>query len=78
MFFCYLSFECFLAPLERYLLPASLNVGEMMKKKRKKVDIKASGMVIPHPQKVQQGIKAQSRNGRGLGGEDAYFYAFGK
>eukprot|EP00210_Caulerpa_lentillifera_P006953 g6648.t1 len=68
------------APLERYLLPSSLNIGEMMmkKKKRKQVEIKASGMVIPHPQKVLQGIKAQSRNGRGLGGEDAFFYAFGK
>ena len=49
-----------------------------MQTQQHKVKIKASGMVIPHPEKVQEGMKAVNRKGRGLGGEDAFFYVFGK
>ena len=62
----------------RHLLPQSFRTTEWIHTKQHKVKIKASGMVIPHPEKVQEGMKAVNRNGRGLGGEDAFFYVFGK
>jgi protein phosphatase PTC7 len=35
----------------------------------------ASGIAIPHPEKVQHGVKGVNRKGFGHGGEDSYFYA---
>ena len=37
--------------------------------------IEASGISLPHPEKVQTGVKGMNRRGSGYGGEDAYFYA---
>lgn len=37
--------------------------------------VDASGFSMPHPDKVQAGVKGCNRKGMGYGGEDAYFYA---
>lgn len=39
------------------------------------LSVDANGFSIPHPDKVQEGIKGLNRKGMGHGGEDAYFYA---
>lgn len=62
----------------RHLFPQSFRTPEELRYEKNKIRVKASGMVIPHPDKVRQGVKALNKNGRGLGGEDAYFHVFGK
>ena len=37
--------------------------------------VEASGIALPHPEKVQHGSKGVNRKGFGHGGEDSYFYA---
>jgi protein phosphatase PTC7 len=64
------------APLERNLLPSA---NEMMPAYHEPVNIFASGMAIPHPDKVKQsGAKGMNQKGFGNAGEDAYFYASGR
>lgn len=76
---CCSQIDCsFLASRVRHLLPQTFRAPEALRIKPNRVKIKASGMVIPHPEKVRKGVKALNKNGRGLGGEDAYFYVFGK
>jgi len=58
-------------------LPQSTSVDEavgIVDGHESKVKVKASGMAIPHPDKVLKGSKAMNKNGRGHGGEDSYFY----
>ncbi|PNW88593.1 hypothetical protein CHLRE_01g036200v5 [Chlamydomonas reinhardtii] len=63
-------------PLERNLLPVS---PEDSKERGEPVRIVASGLAVPHPDKVKNdGIKGVNRKGYGHGGEDSYFYCEGK
>lgn len=39
------------------------------------LQVEASGIALPHPEKVQHGVKGVNRKGFGHGGEDSYFYA---
>jgi len=39
------------------------------------LQVEASGIALPHPEKVQHGAKGVNRKGFGHGGEDSYFYA---
>jgi hypothetical protein len=41
------------------------------------LEVLASAIALPHPEKVQAGTKAVNKRGLGYGGEDAYFYAWG-
>lgn len=64
------------APNERNLLPSA---NEMMPAYHEPVHIIASGMAIPHPDKVKQsGAKGINQKEFGHGGEDAYFYCSGR
>ncbi|GFR39752.1 hypothetical protein Agub_g236 [Astrephomene gubernaculifera] len=63
-------------PLERNLLPAAPEDAEIASEP---VRLSASGMAVPHPDKVKQdGAKGVNRKGFGHGGEDSYFYCAGK
>jgi protein phosphatase PTC7 len=42
------------------------------------VKVVASGLAIPHPDKVKKGAKGANSKGFGHGGEDAYFFTQGK
>ena len=42
---------------------------------RSPLRIEASGIALPHPEKVQHGTKGVNRKGLGHGGEDSYFYS---
>lgn len=68
----------FIADRMRYLLPKSSLRQENLDGRAESIQIKSSAMVIPAPDKIKKGVKATNKNGRGLGGEDAYFYTFGK
>ncbi|GMH33475.1 hypothetical protein BSKO_01309 [Bryopsis sp. KO-2023] len=65
-------------PLERHLVPSTFADHEDKIMEPQPVRITASGMAIPHPDKVVNGIKGINRNQRGRGGEDSYFYTFGQ
>jgi hypothetical protein len=77
--FCALKLLTELLPvagLERNLLPAA---NEMQPAYHEPVHVVASGMAIPHPDKVKEsGIKGVNHKGFGFGGEDAYFYTQGR
>ncbi|GIL80853.1 hypothetical protein Vretimale_9436 [Volvox reticuliferus] len=61
-------------PLERNLLP----VAPEDDLTAKPVQLSASGVAVPHPDKVKHdGAKGVNRKGFGHGGEDAYFYCSG-
>ena len=62
-------------PLERNLLPVAADAVEV----GQPVQVAASGVAVPHPDKVKyDAIKGINRKGFGHGGEDAYFYCLGK
>lgn len=62
-------------PMERNLLPVADNVHEV----GQPVRLSASGVAVPHPDKVKyDSIKGVNRKGFGHGGEDAYFYCQGE
>lgn len=64
------------AACERNLLPAA---NEMQPAYHEPVNVNASGMAIPHPDKVKQsGAKGVNQKGHGFAGEDAYFYCSGR
>ncbi len=64
------------AACERNLLPSA---NEMQPSFHEPVHVFASGMAIPHPDKVRDaGAKGVNQKGFGYGGEDAYFFSSGK
>ncbi len=58
-------------PSERNLLPAILNLAA---EQPSPVRVRASGVAIPHPEKVLKSkTKGYNAGGYGYGGEDSYF-----
>ena len=58
------------------MLPSA---NEMQPAFHEAVQVFASGMAIPHPDKVKDtGAKGVNQKGFGFGGEDAYFYSSGR
>lgn len=64
------------ASCERNLLPAAT---EMIMGHHEPVQVSASALAIPHPEKVmKQKLKGVNQQGSGYAGEDSYFYCEGR
>eukprot|EP00887_Chlorella_sp_A99_P001051 scaffold14.g1051.t1 len=67
------------APTERNLMPAvmrsSMSEPTFNLASLHPLHVSASGISLPHPEKVAAGQRAKNKKGLGHGGEDAYFYS---